>query len=91
MAPGPTKILLSYRSSPYTTTKASPAELLSNRKIRGQLPDMTKQSKAADRHKEATENDTRKKAIIKEYADWKMHVKIPDMKEGDVVLVKQPM
>ena len=52
---------------------------------------MTKQSKVTDRHKEATENNTRKKAIMKEYADWKRHVKIPDMKEGDVVLVKQPM
>ena len=28
---------------------------------------------------------------MKEYADWRRHIKIPDMKEGDVVLVKQPM
>ena len=38
------RFLLSYRSSPHTTTDMSPAELLFNRKIRGQLPDMTKQS-----------------------------------------------
>ena len=35
--------------------KVSPAELLFNGKIRGQLPEMTKQSKITDRHKEATE------------------------------------
>ena len=52
---------------------------------------MTKQSKVTDRHKEATENNTREKAIMKEYADWRRHVKISDMKEGDVVLVKQPV
>ena len=85
------RLLKSYRNSPHTTTKVSPAELPFNRKIRGQLPEMTKQSKVTDRHKEATENNTRKKAIMKEYADWRRHVKIPDMKEGNVVLVKQPM
>ena len=62
-----------------------------NIKIREQLPDMTKQSKVTDRHKKATENNTRKKAIMKKYADWRRHAKIPDMKLGDVVLVKQPM
>ena len=76
------RFLLSYRSSPHTTRKVFPAELLFDRKIRGQLPEMTKQSKVTYRHKEA---------IMKEYADWRRHVKIPDMKEGDVVLVKQPM
>ena len=85
------RFLLNYRSSPHTTTKVFPAELLFNRKIRGQLPEMTKQSEVTDRQKEATENNTTKKAIMKEYEDWRRHVKIPDMKEGDVVLVKQPM
>ena len=28
---------------------------------------------------------------MKEYADWRRHVKIPYIKERDVVLVKQPM
>ena len=52
---------------------------------------MTKQSKVTDRHRESTEDNTRKKAIMEKYTDWRWHVKIPDMKEGDVVSLKQPV
>ncbi len=51
------KFLLTYRSTPHSTTKIPPAQLLYNQEIRGKLPSLPRNSKVIDRHNEARLND----------------------------------
>ena len=55
------KFLLAYRSTPHSTTKIPPAQLLYNREIRGKLPSLLRNSKVIDRHDEAKQNDEQQK------------------------------
>ena len=50
------KFLLHYRSTPHSTTKVLPAQLLYNREIRGKLPSIPRGIKVVNRHCEAKEN-----------------------------------
>ena len=82
------RFLLQYRTTPHSTTKVSPAELLFNRVVRGAFPSL-KKSKVVDRHKEAKENEISSQRYNKQYADRRRRTKPSDLKVGDYVLVKQ--
>ena len=82
------RFLLQYRTTPHSTTKVSPAELLFNRVVQGTLPSL-KKNVVIDRHKEARENELSSQRYNKQYADGKRRAKASDLKVGDNVLVKQ--
>ena len=81
--------LLNYRSTPHCTTQVAPAELLFNRVIRTKIPALEITSKPLNKHKLVRRNDRNSKAKAKIYYDKRQHTKPSDIKEGDLVLVKQ--
>ena len=83
------KFLLHYRSTPHSTTKVPPAQLLYNREIRGKLPSIPRGTKVVNRHSEAKENQEQAKQKGKRYADKRRGTKASNIKIGDTVLVKQ--
>ena len=82
------RFLLTYRTTPHVTTKVPPCELLFNRTIRGQLPELPAK-KVLNKHKQAKENIEKKKAQNKEYYDKKHNTKESEIKEGDTVICLQ--
>ena len=78
------KYLLNYRANPHATTRKSPAELLFNRQITTKLPNLVKDTASVA----LKEKDYKSKEKMKIYADQKRHVKESDLKEDDIVLVK---
>ena len=79
-----------YRATPHATTgKSRPADLLYNRTIQTKLPQFTAENTTAV-HQEVKERDTRLKKKMKNYSDSKNRAKSSDIKEGDVVSVRQP-
>ena len=82
------RFLLQYRSTPHSTTKVSPAELLFNRVVQGTLPSL-KKNVVVDRHREARENELSSQRHNKQYANGKRRAKASDLKVGDNILVKQ--
>eukprot|EP00794_Sanderia_malayensis_P000683 gene683-biopygen1108 len=83
-----TRFLLQYRTTPHSTTRVPPAELLFNRSVRGSLPELQPR-KIMNRHKEAESNELIRKDYNKQYADTQRHTKESHIKEGDTVLVRQ--
>ena len=83
------KLLLNYRATPHTTTIFAPAELLYNRKICTKLPQIIDELKK-QHHEQVKERDTSAKKKMKTYADARSRAKELQIKEGDVVLVRQP-
>ena len=83
------RFLLAYRSTPHSTTKVLPAQLLYNREMRGKLPSLPRNHKIVNRHREAKENQIKAKDKGKEYADQRRATKSSNIKVGDTVLVKQ--
>ena len=83
------RFLLAYRSTPHSTTKVPPAQLLYNREMRGKLPSLPRNHKIINRHREAKENQIKAKDKGKEYADQRRATKSSNIKVGDTVLVKQ--
>ena len=83
------RFLLTYRSTPHSTTKVPPAQLLYNREMRGKLPSLPRNHKIVNRHREAKENQIKAKDKGKEYADQRRATKSSNIKVGDTVLVKQ--
>ena len=82
------RFLLQYRTTPHSTTKVPPAELLFNRVVNGMLSTLLKET-VKNRHKEARNNEQHCKEYNKQYADNKRHAKDSNIKVGDHVLVKQ--
>ena len=82
------RFLLQYRTTPHSTTKVPPAELLYKITVQGILP-LLKKHNIINRHKEAKKNELSSQAYNKLYTDKKRRVKPSDMKIGDHVLVKQ--
>ena len=78
--------LLNYRATPHATTGKSPADLLYNRT---KLPQFTAENTTSV-HQEVKERDTRLKKKMNNYSDSKTRAKSSDIKEGDMVLVRQP-
>ena len=83
------RFLLTYRSTPHSTTKVPPAQLLYNREMRGKLPSLPRNHKIVNHHREAKENQIKAKDTGKEYADQRRATKSSNIKVGDTVLVKQ--
>ena len=83
------RFLLNYRTTPHSTTKIPPAQLLSNRIVKGRLPLLPTKSCPVDRHDEARINDEKSKKKSKEYADAKRKVKESEIKVGDTVICRQ--
>ena len=86
------RFLLSYRTTPHTTTGVPPSQLLFNRIIRNTIPSY-QSSESVDSctvHRKARANDKKRKEKMKHYADNKCHAKTSELKLGDTVLVKQP-
>ena len=81
--------LPNYRATPHATTDKCPAELLFNRPIRTKLPQFLAENTTSV-HQEVKERETRLKKRMKEYADHKTKAKSSDIKEGDIVLVREP-
>eukprot|EP00794_Sanderia_malayensis_P019767 gene19767-biopygen16415 len=82
------KFLLNYRSTPHSTTRVPPAQLLYNRKIQGKLPTLHKNS-VVNRHKEAKDNQTLNKEKARKYANERRRAKESHLQVGDTVLIKQ--
>ena len=78
--------LLIHRSTPYTTTGVSPAELLFKRKIRTKLPDLQRYNVEDI---EIRDRDSENKGKGKLYADQKRGAVESNLEQGDRVLVKQ--
>ena len=76
----------SYRTTPHSTTGVSPAELLFHRKLRTRIPGIEEfpvdDQEVRDRDSEAKEKG-------KLYADEKRCARESDVKEGDMVLLRQ--
>ena len=79
------KYLVTYRSTPHTTTDVSSAELLFGRKMRTKLPELEGESTEC----EMRDRDGEMKAKAKWYADKKRNAQESDLAPGDKVLVKQ--
>ena len=82
------KFLFQYRTTPHSTTKVSPAELLYNRKLAGKIPTHVME-KVVDRHNVAKENEALYKAYNKAYADKNRRTRCDNISAGDSVLIKQ--
>lgn len=80
------KYLLMYRSSPHSTTKRSPAELMFNRKMRDKLPSMDRFTIGDD---ELRDKDKVMKQKGKIYADNKRNAKPNEIEVGDSVFLKR--
>ena len=82
-----------YRSTPHSSTKISPFEALTNRKMNCGLPCITLPSStphpSPHLHSQIARNDHISETKMCEYTDAKRHTKPCYMKPGDTVLVKQ--
>ena len=83
------RFLLNYRTTPHTTTKVPPAQLLFNRVVKGKLPVLERKAKVINRHAEATRNDEERKQSAKIYADSKRRAKHSEIQIGDTVICQQ--
>ncbi|XP_028417604.1 uncharacterized protein K02A2.6-like [Dendronephthya gigantea] len=82
------RFLLQYRTTPHSTTKVPPSELIFNRVVKGKLPMISKRN-IVNRHKQARENDKAGKEYNKQYADNRRKTKHRNIAVGDSVLVRQ--
>ena len=63
------RFLLSYRTTPHSSTNIPLAQLLFNRPVRGTLPMLNPKDKVLNRHKEAKRNDAKAKTRARDYAN----------------------
>jgi len=82
------RFLLRYRTTQHVTTKVPPCELLFNRAIRGQLPELPGK-KVLNKHGQAKDKIEKKKAQNKEYYDKKHNTKESEIQKGDTVICLQ--
>lgn len=80
------KYLLMYRSSPHSTTKKTPSEMLLGYNIRDRLPSIY-QPKDVDEETMDRDKDAKEKG--KSYADERRNAKPNPISEGDDVLIKK--
>ena len=86
------RFLLTYRTTPHTTTGVAPAELLFNRVIRSGIPTVKEHSTPVsieERNKKVHERMKQQKEKVKAYVDKARRVKETNLKVGDMVLVRQ--
>ena len=80
--------LFAYRNTPHSSTKITPANVMSNRKIRHNIPDWTDKINQKKMNENLQENDKNSKYKSKHYMDNKHRSTNIAMKIGDRVLVK---
>ncbi|CAI6367348.1 unnamed protein product [Macrosiphum euphorbiae] len=86
------EFLMSYRTTPHTTTKATPASLMFRGKFRTWLPEMKNIETNDDDEETDTrirQNDTRNKNISATNSDARHAATEHELEVGDTVLVKQ--
>ena len=83
--------LLTYRTTPHSTTGIAPTQLLYNREVRTNIPSLVKQEKVdyKDLHKQARANVEKKQTKAQEYTDAKRKARNKELSVGTKVLVKQ--
>ena len=81
--------LREYRSTPHSSTEASPAELMFQRKIYTKLPTLTT-AVENDIYLKIRERDQTAKAKMKVNSDTRRHAKPNTLVPGDTVLHRQP-
>lgn len=69
------KFLLNYRSTPHSSTKVPPAQLLYDHQIQGTLPTLHRQPKVTNRHQEAKAKKDLRKEQGRNYANQRRRVK----------------
>ena len=82
------KFLMMYRATPHISTGISPAELFLGRAMRTKLPQINL-NPPCPTLESAREHDHAHKQRAKEYADKTQHASTSDIKEGDMVLLKE--
>ena len=82
------RFLLQYRTTPHSTTKVPPSELLFNRTVHGALP-ISKPRIIVNRHQEAKEKEQKRSTYNKSYADLHRGARESLIIVGDTVLVQQ--
>lgn len=80
--------LREYRSTPHSTTEASPAELMFSRKIYTKIPTLSSVNKDTDHV--IRKRDRHAKTRMKENADARHHARPSFLAIGDKVLYRQP-
>ena len=80
-------MLRKYRSTPYQTTQATPAQLLMHRELRTKIPKITHDQEENDSKLRKTDHNA--KQSVKEYADSKRKATTRALKPGDLVLLQQ--
>ena len=84
------KFLRQYRSTPHSSTKLTPYQLMFARSPRTKLPEINKKQKLQDAtNQQAKKNDQEAKHKMKEYADKRNHAVRRNLNVGDSVLVKK--
>lgn len=83
--------LLSYRTTPHSTTGVVPTQLLFNREVRNNIPLLAKEEEInyKELHKKAKENTEKKQQKAKIYTDAKRRARNSDIAIGNKVIVKQ--
>ena len=80
--------LLTYRNTPHTTTRVSPAKLLMGRDLRDKIPHFTTNENPY--YEEAKFHDFNAKCKTKEYYDKRKRTKECDISSGDFVIMENP-
>ena len=85
------KFLLPYRSTPYSTTGKTPAELLFRRVLNSKMPELMglddEEEDITDQR--GRDRDTQKKQGNKDYVEKRFHARERDVRKGDWVLLEQ--
>lgn len=82
--------LLTYNSTPHSTTGVAPSELMFGRTVRDKLPSFTDpRNNVTD--EPIRDHDWEKKCSGARYADKRRHAKQTELKVGDIVVAKQIM
>lgn len=81
--------LMHYRTIPHATTKVSPFETLTGRKMNIGFLDLSHPKPTVPVHTNISNNDFRHKTKMKVYAEKRRHTQASDILPGDTVLLKQ--
>lgn len=83
--------LLSYRTTPQSTTGVAPSQLLFNREVRTNIPNLAKEGDIDYKvlHEQAKINTAKKQSKVQQYTNQRRRARQANIKVGMEVLVKQ--